>query len=76
MAINYICRYCNTLLGKLDATDLTDSQLGFDRLTPDEREDIITSDIGGNRQVRVICESCQKMIEGNPERSISPYLFH
>lgn len=76
MAIEYVCRYCNTSLGFLDGNGLTEAQLGFDQLTPEERKDIITSDTDGNRQVRVICESCQQALENNPERMISPYLFH
>ena len=76
MAIQYVCRYCHASLGKLDSHLLTESQLGFDRLTPEERKDIITSDIEGNCQVSVVCESCEQLIESNPDLLLLPHLFH
>ncbi|SEN64102.1 anti-sigma-F factor Fin family protein [Lihuaxuella thermophila] len=76
MAIDYICRYCNAFLGKLEGDGLTDQDLGFDQLTPEERKDIITSDANGNTRVRVVCESCQEMLDNNPDLSLYPYLFH
>jgi hypothetical protein len=76
MSIQYICRYCQTKMGSLDGHELTESQLGFDQLTAEERADIITSDIDGSCQVRVVCESCQQLLERFPERVLDQYLFH
>jgi hypothetical protein len=63
-------------LGSIDHYGLTEAQLGFDQLTPEEREDIITNDITGKQVVRVICETCQEVLESYPERSLLPSLFH
>ncbi|MGA8942993.1 MAG: anti-sigma-F factor Fin family protein [Thermoactinomyces sp.] len=76
MAIRYICRHCQKSIGTIDSPLVTESQLGFDQLTPEERKDIITSDIDGNRVVRVTCETCQDVLENNPERLLFPSLFH
>ena len=76
MRLEYICRYCQTWLGSIDRGDLSDQQLGFDRLTPEEREDIITSNINGIQQVRIICETCQQTLEENPDLYLLPQLFH
>lgn len=76
MSLEYVCRYCNTSLGRLEQGNLTEAQLGFDQLTPEEREDIITNSIDGNQQVNVVCESCQQMLEMNPERLMDAHLFH
>jgi Protein of unknown function (DUF2757) len=76
MAYEYVCRYCHTLIGKIDHQEITEEQLGFDRLTPEEREDIITNDVYGNQQIRVVCETCQEVLESYPERSLLPCLFH
>ncbi|TCS94294.1 anti-sigma-F factor Fin family protein [Hazenella coriacea] len=76
MAIEYVCRYCHATVGKLESSDLTESQLGFDQLTPEERKDIITIDTNGNQRVRIVCESCQEVLERTPELSLQPYLFH
>lgn len=76
MRLEYICRYCHSLLGLIDRSELSDQQLGFDRLTPEEREDIITSNMNGIQQIRVICETCQQTLEENPEMHLLPQLFH
>jgi hypothetical protein len=76
MAIEYVCRYCHVHMGRIDSDTLTESELGFDQLTPEERKDIITSDIFGNCYVHIVCESCQEVLEGHPERSLLPSLFH
>nr|WP_241154332.1 anti-sigma-F factor Fin [Staphylospora marina] len=74
--IVYVCRHCGARLGELNEDGLTESRLGFDRLTPDERKDIITNDMNGNQIVRVTCESCQQVLESHPERLLLPRLYH
>jgi Protein of unknown function (DUF2757) len=76
MAIQYVCRFCHTPLGTLDEQGLSEHRLGFDRLTPEERKDIISNDMNGNYQVRVTCEICQQILEHNPERILYPSLYH
>jgi hypothetical protein len=76
MSIRYVCRYCQTRIGTLDGNGLTESQLGFDQLTMEERADIITNDMDGSYQVRVVCESCQQLLDQFPERVLDQYLFH
>jgi hypothetical protein len=76
MEWEYICRYCQTVVGTVDASKVTEKQLGLDRLTPEERKDIITSNINGKQQVRIICETCQQTIDKNPDLLLEPYLFH
>jgi hypothetical protein len=72
----YLCRYCQQELGTLDSSKVTESQLGLDRLTPDERKDIITNDANGICQIYVTCEYCQQVLSENPERILLPYLYH
>lgn len=69
MAIHYVCRYCKTPLGQLDQIAVSEQQLGFHALTPEEREDIITQDVFGNMTVRVICDYCKQAVEAHPELS-------
>lgn len=76
MWITYYCRYCNADLGKIEQGRLTECQLGFDRLTSGEREDIIATDMYGNQSVRVVCEACQDMAECNPELLLLPKWYH
>ncbi|WP_059048746.1 anti-sigma-F factor Fin family protein [Paenibacillus senegalimassiliensis] len=67
MAINYVCRHCRTLIGRIEATGVTEAQLGFHSLTPDERRDIIAYDSHGEMTVRVTCDYCREAIDHNPE---------
>lgn len=76
MEWRYICRYCQIDLGKLNNGQVNESQLGFDQLTPEERKDIITSNINGDTQVRVVCETCQQTLEYNPDLLLETQLYH
>lgn len=75
MSINYICRYCHQLLGRIEDDRITEWELGFHQLTPSERQDIITHDMKGDTHVRVVCESCQQMLDEHPELSLLPHPF-
>lgn len=70
MAIKYICRHCNSLLGTIDSTVITEMQLGLHSLTPAERRDIIAYDLSGDVTVRVTCEYCNEALETHPELSL------
>ncbi|SHF06925.1 Protein of unknown function [Seinonella peptonophila] len=76
MEWEYVCRYCHAELGRIDANQASESQLGLDQLTPEERKDIITHNVSGKTQVRVVCETCQQTLENNPELLLAAYLFH
>lgn len=76
MAIYYLCRHCGLSLGHIADGQVSESQLGFDRLTPEERKDIITNDMDGNQVVNITCESCQQVLETHPERMLYPSLYH
>lgn len=69
MKIRYICRYCHTLLGELNE-ELTEAQLGFGSLTPEERLDIIQVNDKDQLLVKVTCEICQETLESQPELAV------
>jgi hypothetical protein len=70
MAITYLCRHCNTIVGRLEDSQVTEQQLGFTSLTPDERRDIIAYDSNGDINVKVICEYCSEAIRNHPELAL------
>lgn len=76
MKLEYICRYCRSFVGAIEQGEWSDQELGFDLLTPEEREDIITININGDRQVNVVCETCQQILEKNPDLCLLPQLYH
>lgn len=34
MAINYVCKHCRTVIGRIESPQVTEAQLGFHSLTP------------------------------------------
>ncbi|MFD3261971.1 anti-sigma-F factor Fin [Paenibacillus lentus] len=70
MAINYVCRHCRTQIGRIEAADISEAQLGFHFLTPDERRDIIAYDSSGDTTVRVTCDYCAEALLNHPELTL------
>ncbi|WP_019640024.1 anti-sigma-F factor Fin family protein [Paenibacillus fonticola] len=70
MAINYVCRHCRTLIGRIEAANVSETQLGFHFLTPDERRDIITYDSSGDTTVRMTCDYCREALSNHPELTL------
>ncbi len=70
MAINYVCRHCRSSIGRLESPYVSESQLGFHFLTPEERQDIIAYDSNGEITVRMTCDYCREALENNPELSL------
>ena len=70
MAVTYICKYCGMELGKIIDENVTEAQLGFHFLTPEERNDIITYNSDGDIIARVICDYCRDALRANPELSL------
>ncbi|WP_274648410.1 anti-sigma-F factor Fin family protein [Paenibacillus humicola] len=70
MAVNYICRHCRTAIGSIADAGVSEMQLGFHFLTPEERSDIIAYNPNGDVTVKVICDYCREALEANPELSL------
>ncbi|TBL69020.1 anti-sigma-F factor Fin family protein [Paenibacillus thalictri] len=70
MSVNYVCRHCQTLIGRLDNKQVNESLLGFHFLTPEERQDIISYDPNGDTTVKVVCDYCKEALDANPELSL------
>lgn len=59
MRLIYICDECGRYIDEIELGNINETRLGFDVLTPEEREDLVHLD--WDRQVgtvRAICESC------------------
>jgi hypothetical protein len=70
MSVKYICRHCLTFIGEINGQTVTEQQLGFHFLTPEERRDIISYNMDGDVTVKVVCEYCREALEANPELSL------
>lgn len=70
MTITYICRHCRMPIGEIQSDTISEFQLGFHNLTPEERSDMISSDGRGSVVVRVTCEYCKQTLDSYPELSL------
>ncbi|MGM0877677.1 MAG: anti-sigma-F factor Fin [Bacillota bacterium] len=67
MALHYHCRHCGVKVGSLDNISVSSEQLGFDHLTNDERQEMITYQQNGDMHIKTICEDCQDALHRNPD---------
>ncbi|ADC49706.1 MULTISPECIES: anti-sigma-F factor Fin family protein [Alkalihalophilus] len=66
MAIHYYCRHCKTNIGQLESH--TDARsLGFDHLTSNERQDMLSYQTNGDLYVNVVCDDCEEALTRNPD---------
>jgi hypothetical protein len=54
-------------MGSIEGSSVTEQQLGFHFLTPEERSDIIAYDSSGNVTVKVVCDYCNEALSSNPD---------
>lgn len=69
MSVKYICRGCGGRIGQIDS-DVSEMQLGFHFLTPEERQHMISYEEDGGVCVRILCDYCNDAVRRNPELSL------
>ncbi|WP_062350088.1 anti-sigma-F factor Fin family protein [Bacillus kwashiorkori] len=76
MALHYFCRYCGTKIGQLENISYHSNELGFDKLTDEERREMINYDASGNITINSICEDCHESFEKNPNNYENDFIIH
>lgn len=76
MAIHYHCRYCGTNVGSIEQNHVNSEELGFHKLSDDERQDMISYDSTGDVHVKCICEDCHETLNKNPDYYENDYIIH
>lgn len=66
MGIIYKCRHCGVIVGELKHSQIDSLKLGFEALTYDERQQMISMQTNGDIVVQTVCEDCQEALERNP----------
>lgn len=74
MSIQYVCKYCRSQLGEIEQTVISEEQLGFDALSPEEKKSILQYREDGQIVAYVICEHCQETLDRHPELSLYTYI--
>ncbi|MGM7724473.1 anti-sigma-F factor Fin family protein [Metabacillus sp. Hm71] len=67
MALHYHCRHCGVKVGSIDKMAVSSEQLGFDHLSDEERQEMITYQQNGDIQIKTICEDCHDALNRYPE---------
>lgn len=70
MTIKYVCRHCSAPLGEIENPRVSEMQLGFHFLTPEERRDIITYSHSGDVLVKLTCDYCREALDEHPELNL------
>lgn len=67
MSIIYKCRHCGHIIGELKQQEVDVSALGWDRLTPEDKQEMIQYQENGEIHLQVICENCQESLGRHPQ---------
>ncbi|UTR12446.1 anti-sigma-F factor Fin family protein [Evansella sp. LMS18] len=76
MSVHYYCRHCQANLGTLSSWQADEQQLGFNRLSDEERKDMINYDSQGHLHVKVICEACETTLKDYPDYHANESFIH
>lgn len=58
MRVRYVCEVCGEAFGELDVPAAWGDRLGFERLTAEERAELLSDRPDGGVDVLSICERC------------------
>lgn len=67
MAIVYTCKHCGDMIGKLDQQSVDTSMLGLDRLSIEDKREMIHYQRNGDIHIQAICENCEESLGANPQ---------
>lgn len=76
MAIVYKCKHCQQTIGRLDAKVVDTAALGWNQLTADEQQTMISYESDGQITVRITCESCEHTLTQHPEYHGLDHFIH
>src|SRR5690625_4705373 len=67
MSIVYKCRHCGHVIGTIEQQIVETSMLGWDILSPEDRQDMIHYQQNGDIHIKAICENCEDSLGRHPE---------
>ncbi|WP_188456144.1 anti-sigma-F factor Fin family protein [Virgibacillus oceani] len=66
MSFVYQCRHCGQTLGKIEQQVADAAMLGLDKLSIEDKKEMIQYQENGDVQIKTICESCEESLGTNP----------
>ncbi|ENH97623.1 hypothetical protein J416_04466 [Gracilibacillus halophilus YIM-C55.5] len=67
MTLVYTCKHCGGEVGRINPTEINAERLGWNVLSTEERQKLMQYQPDQSINFEVICESCQQILEQNPE---------
>lgn len=67
MAIVYTCKHCGKEIGKLDQQTVDATMLGLDRLSTEDKREMIHYQSNGDIHIQAICENCEDSLNSHPQ---------
>ncbi|MDX8363138.1 MULTISPECIES: anti-sigma-F factor Fin family protein [Bacillaceae] len=67
MSLHYYCRHCGIKVGSIERVSLYTESLGFQLLSDQERQEMLSYEDNGDIKVLTICEDCQEALNRNPD---------
>lgn len=67
LSIVYKCKHCESVVGIINQKVVNPETLGWNNLTSDEQQRLITYEVDGHITVKTICESCEQTLKNHPE---------
>lgn len=66
MSIIYKCRHCGHTIGSLKQHVVSTSMLGWDKLSTQDKKQMIQYMENGDVHIKAICESCEASLDEHP----------
>ncbi|SHG40769.1 anti-sigma-F factor Fin family protein [Ornithinibacillus halophilus] len=67
MSIIYKCRHCGHILGQIDEKIIDTSILGWNKLSNEDKKEMIQYQSDGDVHIQTICENCEDVLGQHPE---------
>lgn len=67
MSIVYQCRHCGNVVGKIEDQVVDTTMLGWDKLSAEDKKEMIDYRQNGDIHIKTICESCEALLKTNPQ---------
>jgi hypothetical protein len=67
MSIVYSCRHCGKEIGEIKEQVVDTALLGWNKLTDEEKREMIQYKSNGDVKIQAICENCEETLGTHPE---------
>lgn len=67
MSIVYKCRHCGHIVGKIEQQVVNTSMLGWDKLSVQDKKEMIRYQHNGDVHIQTICENCEESLGHHPQ---------